>query len=228
MAVEEIMRLRVFILLVGLIILPACSVFPGEDGGSPPDPTLSVSPTTASTDLPTPTFTITWLPSPTATNTPLPTATPAPTRLPTPTQTPAMPYQVQLGSPRMIRAFSHADQGCSWFGIGGQVIDESGTGIPDLGLLLTGRLDGQEIELASLTQAESFYGPGGFEIYLSNTAPTGSQDLAFQLFNMESQPLSDRVPVSFSAQCDQNLVLVNFRAGSPLRKLFLPLVFKNE
>ncbi len=137
---------------------------------------------------------------------------------------PEMPYKIQMGSPKYLPAFAHAEQGCQWMGIAGQVFDKGENGIPKLVVAVTGMLEGKPVNLIAFTQQQSVYGPGGYEIMITDHLTNSFQPLEVQLYTEQGDPLSDPVTFPVPASCDQNLALVNFQSDySPLR-IFLPLI----
>lgn len=221
--------------LIGPVFFSACSLFGLNIGAGMPAPTSTPEPTLVATlalDTATPSAPLPSGPTLGATrmaNTPLPSPTAPPLAtppLPVPiaTQAASAPYAIQLGSPRYLRAFDHAEAGCQWFGVAGQVLDAGGNGAGDVAVFVSGSLDGLSIQRAALTTDQSPFGPGGYEILLADHASSTPQTMTLQLYNTQSQPLSDPVKVVVPNQCDQNLLLVNFAAGPAPRSLYFPVI----
>jgi hypothetical protein len=137
-----------------------------------------------------------------------------------------MPFRMQLGSPKYIPAFVHQNKECYWFGIAGQVFDENGAGSVGSVVMAAGSLAGQEIIRASLTFSDSEYGPGGYEIFLTNQPPDENSHIIVQLYTLESQPLSDPISIVLPNTCEQTLVLINFQSSDTVYQIHLPVVFK--
>jgi hypothetical protein len=190
-----------------------------------PVPTIVPSPTATITpiQLP-PTFTPAPTKTPAPTNTPRPTSTELPTQTPfsivtptvdpniTPTATPNFRFAVQPGNPLAIQNVVHPELGCSWMGVGGQAVDLSGAPLVGLVVGLGGVLETRTFDLLTLTgtAAQFGYGPGGYEFKLAD-APLGSAGTLFvQLMDQDGTALSDRVFFDTFADCDRNLILVNF------------------
>ncbi len=201
-----------------------------------PPPTLppTAAPPTATPpaaqQLP-PTFTPeppTEIPLPTATGTPEASRTPtaSPTQFLLMSLTPVavtqaetddgMPFVLQERNPILMQNFAHPEAGCNWSGVAGQVLDMSGNPIVGLIVELGGSLSGQPIgpdgAVLSLTGTALQYGQAGYEFQLPGSKPiTSNGTLFIQLLDQANLPLSDKIFFDTSEQCDQNLVLINFR-----------------
>lgn len=134
------------------------------------------------------------------------------------------PYAPQLGSPKYLPAFAHEEKGCGWFGVGGQVFDETGAPRDGLIVSLTGMLDGRSINLLGVTAPLNVFGPGGYEIFVTDHLPEQGSVVEAQLFNVNGEALSDPVTVALPVDCEKNLVLVNFQAGASVANTYIPLV----
>ena len=138
----------------------------------------------------------------------------------------AMPFTLQFGSPKYLPAFAHADKGCAWIGFGGQVFDETGASLDGLVVFLSGTLDDQPLNLHGITAPQNVFGPGGYEIFLTDRLPQQALSVNLQLFDVRGQALSEAVKVALPTSCEQNLVLVNFQSGISDSTTYLPLVNK--
>jgi hypothetical protein len=194
-----------------------------------PPPTLP--PTLAlPTATPTPRSVLppTWTPEPTqeptATNTPRATSTPIPTETPfslfTPTDTEqasptvaGMPYDVAPGSPVAISSVTfHPEAGCNWMGVAGQVLDLSGAPVSTgVVIQLSGVIGGQFIEKTSLTGIAPQYGQAGYEFYLGDQPLASNNTLWVQLLDQAGLPLSEKIYFETFAECERNLVFINFK-----------------
>lgn len=217
--------------LIGPMVFSACSLFginlarstntdPGEQ-----TPTLVYTLAIPSATATVEASPIPATPSPTAA--PLLTATPAFTPQQDPTATtsvadlPAARFSVQNGTPRYLQAFTHADLGCLWVGVAGQVFDATGAGASGMVVMVTGSMNGQALQRAARTDVQSPFGPGGYEIFLGDYASNMVQKVSVQLFNQDDQPMSDPFQVDVPDQCDQNLVVVNFNEGEPQQPIHI-------
>ncbi len=152
--------------------------------------------------------------------TPTPSSTTiAPTELPPnqftlePEQTsvPFLPeYILQNGSPIFTINFAHPNEGCNWLSVAGQVFDSIGRAQTELVLFLGGTLEGKTIDTATLTGLAPAYGPGGFEIKLSDHPVASSQSLYIQIFDMDGNQLSEKIYFDTKSSCEENIILINF------------------
>lgn len=164
----------------------------------------------------------TWTPTPSrtpgiATPIPPPTDTPAPTETPPvdespePTSTP-LPFGAQPGSPVAMENPVN-DLACDYMGIGGQVFDLTGSPVFNLDLHVTGELDGQSIDLHSLTGTSGVesLGPGAYLINLADHPIATSGDLEIVLSDTSGTALSDTIEFDTTDACDGNFILFNWR-----------------
>ncbi len=178
-----------------------------------PPPTLP-----AVVSLPSPTATLplmtlppTWTPVPTVTPTVSSTDTPTPLPAP-PTLTPTpFPYELQPGSPTYTTSkIFHADAGCNWLSVAGQVLDASGKPVV-VNVMVRGELADTPVELFTISGTATNFGPGGYELQLSTHLVASEQTLYVQLFDPNGLPISPLVYFDTHDNCDENIVLVNFR-----------------
>ncbi|NWG08268.1 MAG: hypothetical protein HXY35_16455 [Chloroflexi bacterium] len=171
------------------------------------EPTWTASPTLELT--PTSTLRPTFTPLPT--NTPFslipPTRTPRP---PTPTPTPKAPFSA-ISVSNVESTLIHPELACNWAGIGGTVVDANNSPVIGMVVVLRGSLNGNSIEQQIVTGINKEYGPSGFEFVLGNAPVASSKTLYVQLVDLQNIPLSDKIFVTTSADCDKNLVLVRFK-----------------
>lgn len=172
----------------------------------------------------TPTATLAPLPSatPESTSTFTPAATLPPTNTPTPAA-PPKPYALQPGAMITLPAFTHADAGCAWMGLAGQVIGEDGQPVKNLVISVSAVQNGVPVEWMGYTGLATAYGPGGFEIQLGNQV--AAMELTIQLFDLDGEMLSEPFTFTTSADCQQNLTLINFSPNRNLQPvIFLPAI----
>jgi len=172
-------------------------------------PTETVAAPTATGVPPTATATATAIP-PTATFTPTavpPTATLAPTAI-------TEKFTIQAATPIFMANFAHASAGCNWQGVAGQIFNASGQPAMNYVIKVTGTFNGQPFTQISVTGtvAGNAYGVGGYEIVLGTTAVNSVDLLTIQLFDNLGAAVTNPLPFSTSANCAQNLVLINFKA----------------
>jgi hypothetical protein len=160
----------------------------------------------------------TWTPTITTIPTETPTLTPAPTDTPFPTETPfavftplpsptggmvigGMPFTVGDGTPVATSSIAfHPDEGCNWLGVAGQQVR------------IQGVLSGTQVDMLSLTGLTDAYGSVGYYEFNLGDAPLVSKGtLSVQLLDQAGIAMSDKVYFDTSDNCQQNLVLVNFK-----------------
>lgn len=170
-------------------------------------PTASNTPPASSTPTETPTRTSvppTRTFTPTVTRTATPTAT-GPTPTPSHTRS-AFQYTLQVGSPAYIANIDNQN-GCSWFGISGQVFDLQNRGI--IGLIV--RWEGpNNTSGEAITGSAPKYGQSGYLIPLGNAPVASTNTYKIQLRNGSGQPLSEVLVLQTFEDCNRNQILVNF------------------
>lgn len=177
-------------------------------------PTASVTPT-SSVLLPA-TWTPTPPPPPTSTPSPEPTYTLTPEGEQPPTENthdPAegLPFVMQEGNPQYIPNIYHPDAGCEWMGVGGQVIGLDGGAVLYLSIKLGGSLNGEVIEMITISGTAPQYGQAGYEFKLSDEPLDSTQNLYIELLDQADLPLSDKYYFDTFNDCDKNLILINFK-----------------
>ena len=185
-------------------------------------PTWTPAPTLLSTPTQEPTNTLV----PTNTSQPIDTSTPSiltetpgdgtPTGTPvlvtpSPTVSEGMPFVLHPGDPVAIGNIGHQELGCAWMGVAGRAFDLSGAPIEQgLFVQLGGTLNDEPVEMLGMLGMVSTYGPGSYEFELSDTPVDSSQLLYVQLFDQAMLPLSDQIYFDTFADCEKNLILINF------------------
>lgn len=156
--------------------------------------------------------------TPIQTATLIPTKTNIPTQLPTFTNTPQFtatpfPIKLQSGSPAYIKNFANSSDGCEWMGVAGQVFDEDGKPLLNSVVMVNGKIDGKTFENVGVTGVPEadIYGPGGFEIKISNNIFASEKLLSIQVFDLNGIPISEAVFFDTFVDCGKNLVIINFQ-----------------
>jgi hypothetical protein len=168
-------------------------------------PTLGPTATITNTATVTNTATITPTATVTRTATRAPTNPPAgPTAVPTSTLSP-LPFTLQPGSPAYQPNYANT-AGCNWMGVAGQAFDLSGR--PIIGLIV--RVSFKTGSIDAITGTNKSYGEGGYEVYLNNHVEATDDAYSIQLFNAASSALSDRFGFVTVADCNRNLIIINF------------------
>ncbi len=203
-------------------------------GFNPFPPPTRVQPIILPTDTPTPPILLdpTWTPTPTpepsATATPRPTNTPLFVETPTvsegtapaspsetlqPTLTPGgFSFVQQQGSPKAIGNIYDLNAGCNWLGVGGQALDMTGAPVVGLIVQLGGALEGRTFTgVVSMTGTALQLGPGGFVFELADRPVASKGALWVQLLDQQLLPLSDKIYFDTFADCEQNLIVIQFK-----------------
>lgn len=164
-----------------------------------PRPTLTPSPI--------PTFP-TRTPTPTPTDTPTLTPTPSPTG-PTPTPQPtrsAFPFTKTDNSPFYLQNFAN-NAGCGWSGIAGEVLDlnRNPVAVGSYRVHIWGDGIGDRYVLTGSAPA---YSASGWELFLFDTPLVREYNV--QLESQSGTAVSQVYRVQTSANCDQNLLRIDF------------------
>ena len=213
------------ILLVGVIVLVIFANPQTAFNPLPPPqmPLALVLPTSTSTPklLP-PTWTVTPTVTQTATITP-PAAvaggdavevTPGPAQMAT--EEPEEPGSVYafnvLGEVKAIDGtIFRPEHSCKWLGVAGQAFDLQNRPATGITVQVGGSLGRAYVDLISLTVTAVWYGPSGYEVFLSDVPVTSDSTLWVRLMDQSGLPLSGKVYFSTSEDCSKNLVVINFR-----------------
>ncbi len=168
-------------------------------------------------------FPPTWTPAPTQTLANSSTneiATPRPGETviaqPTASQEPTMeggyPFQVQGEPEGMKSTIFNPNSTCAWMGVAGRVNDLQDRPYVGAMIRLGGTINYQPIqEQYTLAGMATNYGASGFEFTISNTLIASKQTLWIQLVDQARVPLSDKIYFDTYADCEENLILINFR-----------------
>lgn len=103
------------------------------------------------------------------------------------------------------------NRGCSWMGVAGRIFDIQNRPVKGIRVAVTGFLGGKQIQYLSLSGTAVQYGPSGYEFTLAETPIASSGRLTIQLFDQSDLPLSPPVTFDTFAECESNLVLVDFK-----------------
>ncbi len=181
-----------------IVEVPTETVAAPTATGVPPTATLVPPTATATAVPPTGTFTPTAVP---------PTATLAPTAI-------TDKFTLQAATPIFMVNFAHTSAGCNWQGVAGQIFDASGLPGMNYVVKVVGTFNGQPFSQIAVTGMVSGnpYGVGGYEVVLGTTAVNSVDLLTIQLFDNLGAAVTNPLPFSTSANCAQNLVLINFKA----------------
>jgi hypothetical protein len=136
-------------------------------------------------------------------------------------------FVVQPGNPVGLPNWAHAEVGCNWLGVAGQVFNLQGE--PELNLIVEagGMLEGQDVIGLALTGLESVYGPGGYEIQLADHTIASQSEVWIQVKSGSGGKLSFPIYLQTFADCNQNLILLNLvevEEMPDMKELFLPII----
>ena len=149
--------------------------------------------------------------APTGTMTP----TFAPTLTPTITQTQTrevLPFVLFGEQETMSSALIRPQLDCDWLVIAGQVWDLQGDPVTDsVSVHLFGELNGYEIDQYRSPGTEEAYGESGYEFALEGFVLDSAESLYIQLVDADNFPLSNPYLLQTYEDCQQNLILVNFK-----------------
>jgi hypothetical protein len=206
--------------LIPTLFMPTRRPLPPTQNYSPtPSPTFTLTLTATLTPTATPippTATITLTPSQTPTQTPTAIqATPLGTDIPTATATlrssSIFSFALQAEPRGIESSLFNAGRTCQWMGVAGQVFDLKNSPIT-LGIIvqLGGVVDGRVLNVNSLTGTARQYGEAGYEITLADHVAANSS-VWIRLLDQSYIPISDRVFFDTYADCNKNLIIVNFK-----------------
>jgi hypothetical protein len=221
--VWNVLTIVVLVVTLCLAAIVAMLLVNPQSGLNPfPPPTeIIVPPTATPTNTPRVVFQPSWTPTATAvqptkttrpTNTPFMTETPFGMSSPTPTitDTPApFNFAMQQGSPVAIPNVFYPDLGCNWTGVGGQALDMSGGPVVGLTVHLYGTVNGELLDLRTLTGVNQAYGDGGFEFKIADTPVDTIKALYIQLLDQADLPMSDKIYFDTYNDCNRNLIVIN-------------------
>jgi len=131
-----------------------------------------------------------------------------------PTETPFVGYysfKIQNEANAINGEIFKPDLGCGWAGVAGQVFDLQGRPVKGIRVWLRGSLNGYQVDMLGLTLDSSPYGPSGFEFTLADSPVASSGKLYVQLLDQAGIPISDKVYFDTYADCEKNLILINFK-----------------
>jgi hypothetical protein len=100
-------------------------------------------------------------------------------------------------------------------GIAGQIFNKDGQVLKEILIKSGGSIAGNDvIEKITMPLTEQeidlAYGPGGYEVTLSNSPADTDGEAWIQLFDLGGDPLSDRIYLVTYDDCQRNLILMNF------------------
>jgi hypothetical protein len=141
------------------------------------------------------------------------TATNMPALTATATSTPELFPFVLDGEPEPISSdYIRPQLGCDYLLIAGQVWDLQGDPVLDSAQVhLYGELAGYVLDEYSLPGSAIVYGQSGYEFILKDLVVDSYNTLVVQLEDLDGVPLSSPYFIQTYQDCQQNLILVNFK-----------------
>jgi hypothetical protein len=188
--------------LVSMVKIPTMTASPVPSKTPTRDPSAAVVGPTGTPTRVTPAVTLTPSPEPTETFTPGPS--------PTPTIHSLYPY-ILRGEVKTIAAATFPDHESCKLWVAGQVFDLQGAPMTGATVMLGGYLNRKNLYQLSLTGTATQYGPGGYEFTIADQVLESKQAVWVELFDQSMFPLSGRIYFDTVEDCNQNLILVNFR-----------------
>lgn len=88
--------------------------------------------------------------------------------------------------------------------------NSSGDPINNMVVLVEEEYDGVYYELIGMTGMAKDYGPGGYEIIISDEVFESEDVLSISLFDLNGNQLSNQFMLTTYEDCEKNLLLINF------------------
>ncbi|NSW51222.1 MAG: hypothetical protein HPY85_01810 [Anaerolineae bacterium] len=145
----------------------------------------------------------------TPTSEPTVTLVPTSTLLPSPTPE-TFPYILQPGTPSYIPNLHHLEYGSNWLGVGGQVFGPDGIPVEYIVVRVRGSLEGESVDLTSMTGVADYFGPGGYDLKLGDRGIESTDTLTITLFDLAGKQISEEIPFATHQQTDQVQIVINF------------------
>jgi hypothetical protein len=119
-------------------------------------------------------------------------------------------FRVQDGSPKYETNIYHPEAGCSWLGVGGDILDIAGEPVTGILIEAGGSLGEVEISRLSLSGTAPNYGEAGYELPLYDSPFESNGEVWIQLLDQANLPLTEKVYLQTFDSCDSNLIRINF------------------
>ncbi len=133
-----------------------------------------------------------------------------------------LPFNLQSVEPLYTTNFVHPEAGCDWMGVAGQIFDEDQQPVNGMVVVVEGVTNNTMIELLGYSGLAEAYGPGGYELVLSDV--NGPGIFWIQLFGEDGKPLSEIYSFQMDGTCEQNLAVINFTVKTEVQSKFVPTV----
>jgi hypothetical protein len=119
------------------------------------------------------------------------------------------PYVLQ-SKPEAISGAVY-NRSCGWMGVAGRIVDLQGRHATGIFVHLGGKLQGQKMDITSLSGTALDYGQSGYEFTIADQPVASTQTLWVQLIDQSGLSLSDRFLFDTYADCEKNLILISFK-----------------
>lgn len=120
-------------------------------------------------------------------------------------------FSVQTDPASISSVLFRPEWGCEWMGLAGQAVDLQNSPATGIRVQVGGYLGMNTVDLLSLTGTALQYGQAGYEFTLSEKPMASKGTLWVQLLDQSDLPLSDKVYFNTFENCDQNLIIINFK-----------------
>jgi len=131
--------------------------------------------------------------------------------VPTPEDESLFTFDLQARPDSISATLFKQERTCNWSGIAGQVFDLQGRSIPGITVQVSGPMYGKDIQFLSITGSATWYGAGGYEIFLTDKPVDTQGEYQVRLVDQNGRGLSPRFTFNTSSDCVKNLVIVNFK-----------------
>jgi hypothetical protein len=131
--------------------------------------------------------------------------------VPTPEDESLFTFDLQARPDSISATLFKQERTCNWSGIAGQVFDLQGRSIPGITVQVSGPMYGKDIQFLSITGSATWYGAGGYEIFLTDKPVDTQGEYQVRLVDQTGRGLSPRFTFNTSSDCAKNLVIVNFK-----------------
>lgn len=179
---------------------------------------VATNPTKQQTQaIKTPTAPVHTDPSPSASLTPRASQTPTRSKTPSPSPSPSAsptaenyPFIIRNSS-QLAHTMYFPNEKCETsIYVVGQVLDYSEKDVIGYVVKLTGVHAGKELNKSSETGSMQVFGDSGFGFVLPNQIEK-DDEISIQLFDPQGQPLSKKIVIEISGECDANLLLIRYK-----------------
>lgn len=122
------------------------------------------------------------------------------------------PFVLQGDPTGMKSTLFKPNSNCSWLGVAGNVYDLQGRPVQGIIVQMGGSYNYQKVDVKfTLTGLARAYGESGYEFTIADVIVPSSQTLWVQLVDQAAIPLSEKVYFDTYADCNRNVILINFK-----------------